>query len=131
MFLPSHTGHPRLSNAHSVQGEIREVQTQVLDHMTDLSKEIPHDMLDELHGDLDRFVIPSQDRSEPTSHCVCYALCYRDLDAPAVPSTGYHSVDGGKTFGEQIGIEAVFLFLLPARSSGRIIFNTYGASRAS
>ena len=131
VFLPSHSGHPRRSNAHSVQGEIVEVQAQVPDHMHDLSKEIPYDMLDELHGDLVRFLTPSQDCSEPTSHCVCYALCHRDLDVPAVPSTGYHSIDGGKIFGEQIGIEAVFLFLLPARSSGRIIFNTYGASRAS
>ena len=63
--------------------------------MQDLSQEILHDMLDELHDDLVRRVIPSQDRSEPTSHCVWYALCYRDMDAPAVPSTGYHSVDGG------------------------------------
>ena len=57
MLLQFNSGHRRLSNVHSVQGDIGEVQAQVVDRKQDLSQESLLDMLDELHDVLVRRVI--------------------------------------------------------------------------
>ena len=53
-------GHSRLSNAHSVEREIEEVEQQVAGHIQNRLVEIRPDIEDKLLNDLVRFVLHSR-----------------------------------------------------------------------